>query len=46
VAFVRPTERAARVQALRQVGVGAVISSWEELKGLLDQRRVPPAGHT
>lgn len=46
VAFVPPTERAARVEALRQVGVGAVISSWEELKGLLDQRRVPPARQT
>lgn len=41
VAFVPPTERAERVNALRQVGVGAVILSWGELKGLLDQRRVP-----
>ena len=39
VAFVPPTERVERVNALRQVGVGAVIWSWGELKRLLDQRR-------
>jgi beta-phosphoglucomutase-like phosphatase (HAD superfamily) len=35
VAFVSPAERAERVEALRQAGVSAVISSWEELKILL-----------
>jgi hypothetical protein len=35
VAFVPPAERAGRVEALRQVGVAAVILSWGELKGLL-----------
>ncbi|MDQ3987863.1 MAG: HAD family phosphatase [Actinomycetota bacterium] len=43
VAFVPPTERAERIDALRQVGVGAVIWSWGELEGLLDQRRIPAA---
>ena len=38
VAFVPPTERLERADALRQVGVGAVIWSWGELKRLLDQR--------
>jgi beta-phosphoglucomutase-like phosphatase (HAD superfamily) len=41
VAFVPPTERVERVNALRQVGVSAVIWSWGELKRLLDQRRAP-----
>ncbi|MDQ3824888.1 MAG: HAD family phosphatase [Actinomycetota bacterium] len=32
VTFVSPAERAERVEALRQVGVSAVIFSWEELR--------------
>ena len=43
VAFVPPAERAERVDALRRAGVGAVIWSWDELQGLLDQRKVSTA---
>ncbi|MDQ4094097.1 MAG: HAD family phosphatase [Actinomycetota bacterium] len=44
VAFVPKAERAERVDALRRAGVGAVIWSWAELQGLLDQRRVSAPG--
>src|SRR5206468_20775 len=41
VMFVSPTERRARIEALREVGVAAVLTSWQELVELL----VVPSAH-
>jgi hypothetical protein len=41
VMFVSPTERRARIEALREVGVAAVLTSWQELVELL----VAPSAH-
>lgn len=35
VLFVPPVERPARIEALREVGVAAVLSCWQELADLL-----------
>lgn len=37
--FVAPSERSARIAALKRVGVAGVISSWRELEELLATRR-------
>jgi HAD superfamily hydrolase (TIGR01509 family) len=45
VQFVAPDERPARIEALRDAGVVAVVSSWTELAVLLDGRPRRPPGH-